>query len=168
MNVENKMAFEPKGLGGWLILPALGLIITPFRMVSQITRDLLPLLNAETWGALTTQGTNAYHPLWAPLISFEVITNIAMFGSTIWLLILFFKKSKRVPNLFVAWFLLLATVQVIDHLLANQIPLVASQNDPKSMKELSRSVIAAAIWVPYFLKSKRVKNTFIEESPSST
>jgi hypothetical protein len=158
MNEGKLTASQPKGIGGWLILPALGLIITPIRMVFQFTHDLLPVLNPETWAALTTPGTNAYHPLWAPLISFEVIANIAMFGFTIWLLILFFKKSKRVPKLFVAWLLLLAAVQILDQLLGNQIPLVASQHDPESLKDLARSIVGVAIWVPYFLKSKRVKN----------
>jgi hypothetical protein len=166
MNEENINVSQLKGIGGWLILPMLGLIITPIRMVFQFTRDLLPALNSETWGALTTPGANAYHSLWAPLILFEVITNIAIFGFTIWLLILFLKKSKRVPKLFVAWLLLLAAVQIIDQLLANQIPLVASQHDPESLKDLTRSIVGAAIWVPYFLASKRVKNTFTEESPN--
>lgn len=115
---QNKL----KGLGGWLILPALGLIITPFRMGFQFYRDMLPALAPETWNTLTNPNSAAYHPLWGPLIGFEVIANLVLFFYTLWLLWLFFHKSKHVPRLFVIWLALLAAVQIVDLLLANQIP----------------------------------------------
>jgi Protein of unknown function (DUF2569) len=154
---------EPKGIGGWLLLPALGLIITPFRVGFQFYRDLLPALAPETWNALTISSSAAYHPLWGPLIIFEVIGNLTLFIYAILLLWFFFNKSQRVPKLYIIWLVLVAAIQIIDFLLANQIPAVASQpSDPESVKEVARSIVAAAIWIPYFLKSKRVKNTFIK------
>src|SRR5260221_8715876 len=62
---------EPKGIRGWLILPALGLIFTPIRMGVQFSKDLMPALTPATWNALTRPESPAYHPLWGPLISFE-------------------------------------------------------------------------------------------------
>ena len=154
---------EPRGIGGWLILPALGLVITPFRMGFQFYRDLLPALAPETWNALTDSSSAAYHPLWGPVIVFEVVANLALFVYTLWLLWLFFNKSKRAPRLFIIWLVSLAATQIIDLLLTNQIPAVASQpTDPESIKDVTRSIIGAAIWIPYFMKSKRVHNTFIE------
>jgi hypothetical protein len=159
---------EPRGIGGWLILPALGLIITPFRMGFQFYHDLLPVLASETWNALTDSGSAAYHPLWGPVLIFEVVANLALFAYTLWLLWLFFNKSKRVPRLFIIWLALLAVTQIIDLLLTNQIPAVASQpTDPESIKDVARSIIGAAIWIPYFMKSRRVDNTFIEPVSNS-
>lgn len=34
--------------------------------------------------------------------------------------------------------------------------------DPATLKEFARTLIAAVIWVPYMLISKRVKLTFVE------
>ena len=153
---------EPKGIRGWLILPALGLIFTPIQMGVQFSKDLMPALTAATWNALTKPESPAYHPLWGPLISFEVVTNVVLFVFTLWLMWLFFTKSKRVPTLFIAWLLSLAAVQTIDYVLVAQIPAAAAQpSDSEGMKDLARSIIAAAIWIPYFIRSKRVKNTFI-------
>lgn len=154
---------EPRGLGGWLVLPALGLIVTPFRIGFQFYRDMLPALELETWNALTNSSSAAYHALWGPLIIFEVIASLAFFAFTLLLLWLFFHKSNRVPKLFIIWLVLNAVIQIIDLVFASQIPVVASQpTDPESVKDITRSIFGAAIWIPYFLKSKRVKNTFIE------
>jgi hypothetical protein len=159
---------EPRGIGGWLVLPALGLIITPFRMGFQFYRDMLPALAPETWSALTDSSSAAYHSLWAPVLIFEVVVNIALFFYTLWVLWLFFKKSKRVPRLFIIWLASLAATQTIDLLLTNQIPAVASQpTDPESIKDVARSIIGAAIWIPYFMNSKRVYNTFVEPVSNS-
>jgi hypothetical protein len=97
-----------------------------------------------------------------------------LFCFTLWLLVLFFKKSKKFPKLAIIWLLAIGVVQIIDFLLIQQIPSVASQ--PAGMdaiKYMGRSIVGIIIWVPYFLRSQRVKNTFVEfsskqDSPSSS
>jgi len=154
---------EPNGIGGWLIVPALGLIITPFRIGLQFYLDLLPPLTPERWSAVTHPDSADYHPLWGPLIAFEVIAAAAFFIFTLWLLWLFFTKSKRVPRLVIIWLALLPAIQVAGYLLAAQIPAITAQPfGPEEAKEIVLSIINAVIWIPYFIRSRRVKNTFIE------
>jgi hypothetical protein len=62
-------------------------------MLLQFKQDLMPVLNAETWNSLTTPGSEIYDPLWGPLITFEVISNLGIFICTLYLLVLFFRKS---------------------------------------------------------------------------
>jgi len=156
---------EPKGIGGWLVLPTLGLLISPLRFGFQFYSSMLPVLVPSAWNALTNSSSPAYHPLWGPLIVFEVVSSLALFIFTLRLLWLFFKKSNRVPELFVMWFVLSVALQVVDILFAAQIPAVAvQQTDFESVKDLISSLFAAAIWIPYFKRSKRVKNTFIEST----
>ena len=76
------------------------------------------------------------------------------------LLVLFFKKNYRFPKLIVWFFALNVAFGVIDFFLGGLIPAVAAEPDTFSMKELIRGVVGAAIWIPYFLKSVRVRNTF--------
>jgi hypothetical protein len=154
---------EPKGIGGWLIPPALALIFTPFLSGYQFYQDMLPVFKSEVWNALTTSGSAAYHPLWRSVIIIEVISNLILIIFTFWLLWLFFNKSNRTPKLFIVWLIMFPAIQIIDLLLTNQIPVVAADPiDPETIKNLVRSIVAAAIWIPYFLISKRVKNTFVE------
>jgi hypothetical protein len=148
-------------IGGWLILVAIGLIFTPLRLLVVLFKDLLPALSGETWSRLTTPGTAAYHPLWAPLLFFEVIGNCLFIVAPIIVAIFFFQKRRFVPRLIIILLLANLVFVAIDYFAADLIPFVAAQEDIGSLIELIRVFIVCAIWVPYFLVSKRVKGTFV-------
>lgn len=149
----------PKGLGGWLILPMIGLVLSPLRMGYQFITDLLPVFDPAVWNKLTDAALPGYRPMLVPLIVFESVANVAMFAFTLAVMWFFFNKSRRTPRLFIIWLVLLALTQVIDSALASRVGLPV---DNASLRDIIRSVAAAAIWIPYFLVSKRVKNTFVE------
>ncbi len=126
-------------------------------------RGLLPALSPETWNALTNSSSAAYHPLFGPLIVFEGGSNLAFLVYAFWLFWLFFKKSQRFPKHCIILLFLLAATQIIDLLLSSQIPAIASQTtNPENLGLAIRSIVNDAIWIAYFVKSKRVKNTFIK------
>ena len=154
-------AAEPPKIGGWLLLVALGLIVAPIRGVYAMLTNYVPMFRDGNWARLTTEGEAAYHVLWAPLIIGEIVGNffhIALGGVT---LALFFKKSRSTPKWAIAWYAFGLIFVVIDHVVADFIPAIASSNDPGSTKEAVRAFIAAAVWIPYFMVSKRVKATFV-------
>jgi hypothetical protein len=151
-------ALGPRGIGGWLVLPMLSLIITPFRVTFTTVRDFSGMLKPGVWDALTRPGGASYHPMWAPVILSELLMNIALVVGTVWLAVLFFKKSRRVPTLMIVWIAGNIGIQVVDRLLTRFIPALAEQ---AHLPELIRGLIAAAIWIPYFMKSVRVRNTFV-------
>lgn len=153
---------EPRGLGGWLILPAIGLFVLPIRLAVSLSNDFLPIFQKGYWEVLTTPGSEAYHHLWAPLIIFEIAGNTFFIIFDIVLIFLFFAKSYRLPALFIAFLALNLLFVVSDFFFADLIPAVAAESDAESIKELARSIIGAIIWIPYFLASKRVKNTFVK------
>ncbi|HEX9949551.1 MAG TPA: DUF2569 domain-containing protein [Thermodesulfobacteriota bacterium] len=148
-------------IGGWLILVAIGLIFTPIRLLVVLFKDLLPALSADTWSRLTTPGTEAYHPLWAPLLLFEIIGNCLFILFPIIIAIFFFQKRRFVPRLVIMLLLSNLVFVAIDYFAADLIPFVAAQEDIGSLIELIRVFIGCVIWVPYFLVSKRVKATFV-------
>jgi hypothetical protein len=153
----------PVGIAGWLLLPALGLIASPLMMAFGFYNDVLPALTPEVWNALTDAHSTAYNPMWGPLIVYEVLVNIALFIFTLWLLWIFFSKSTRAPKLIVIWLAAIAGTQIVDYLLSSQIPAMAEKPpDAAGVSALVRSLVGAAIWIPYFRMSKRVKNTFNE------
>lgn len=151
---------EPRGLGGWLVLVMIGLIVSPIRIGILIGTLVLSVFQNGTWEALTTPGSEHYHPLWAPLLIFELAINGILILAGVTLLALFFTKSRRFPRMFILYVAVTLIFQIADYVLAEQIPAVAAEG-AESLVEIARTVITAIIWVPYMLVSKRVKNTFV-------
>jgi hypothetical protein len=152
----------PKGIGGWLWLVVAGLLISPIRIAGDLLTIHWPLFRDGAWPVLTTPGAEAYHPLWAPLITFEIAGNtgsILLALTTLWFLL---RRSRRAPILAITWLIWTTAIVTIDFFAADLIPAVAAKPDPAGMRELVRSLISTAIWVPYFLVSQRVRATFVE------
>lgn len=149
-------------IGGWLILVGIGFIVGPLRILLFTFKDILPAFAPQTWSALTTPGTEAYHPLWAPVLIGELVGNLFFVCLGIILVVLFFQKRKIFPKIAIFYLLANLVFVVGDTIVAGMIPLVAQQDNSSSMKEIIRSVVGAAVWVPYFIRSKRVKGTFVK------
>jgi hypothetical protein len=151
----------PAGLSGWLVLVGLGLVVTPFRLAIFLGTTFPPMFKDGTWETLTTPGPAPYHPLWGPLLIGEIVVNLIFVLTSIYLVYLFFRKSWRFPRLYIA-FLAANLVFLLADALAVKVVLPGQPfMDPDTAREFFRSIFAMAVWVPYLIVSKRVKNTFI-------
>jgi hypothetical protein len=154
---------EPAGIGGWLILPAIGLVISPIWQGIGLVRDIIPSLNPTLLRSLSDPSSDHYSALWVPGILFEAMSNMLIFALTLWLAYLFFfRKSALVPRLFVIWLASHLIIQIIDWLLTKSLPLPAEPVGNGVVSSLARSIISAAIWIPYFIWSIRDRNTFVD------
>jgi hypothetical protein len=157
---EPRVGEGPRGIGGWLLLPLLGLIVTPIRVGYSLVADYIPFFR-ESWPVLTDPNDLSYHPLWAPLIIYEVLGDAVLALTALLGLVLMFRRDRRLPKLMVALYSFNAIYIAVDTAVAAQIPALAGSDDFSASQDLIRAVVAAGIWIPYFLMSKRVKNTFV-------
>lgn len=150
----------PSGIGGWLYLVALGLCLTPVRLVVEIVRGLRPL-DPATWHAVTTPGSRAYHPLFGPLIVGELVANAILLLWALVLLYLFFAKRRIFSGVMVTFLIVRVLIQGADLLVARAIPAAAAAIGPSVYGALAGSALVVLVWVPYLLRSRRVANTFV-------
>jgi hypothetical protein len=156
----------PVGLGGWLILPMLGLFITPIFTVYTIINDLLPVFEDEAWASFTTRGGEFYHPDWQGTFIVELFGNVAIASFAVILIVMFFSKSRSFPSFFITFLIVHIIFLMIDFLLAVPVledvfPDFAMSAKKELGRDFGRSIIGGFIWIPYMLKSKRVRNTFV-------
>lgn len=119
-----------KGLGGWLILPIIGLLIS----IPILLYDLL--------------FTNAFYEFnfYIGLLSF--LNIILLIWATIGLFSIFNKK-KYTPQIMISFYIANIIIQlVLSFLIENFIVII-------------QPIIIGVIWILYFIRSERVKNTFI-------
>jgi hypothetical protein len=151
---------EPKGLRGFLLLPGLVLFATALQGLLSVFFDYLPIFRGGYWKLLTTPGSAAYHHLWAPVIISEVAINAFFVLFCLFLMFLYFRKHRWFPRLFMIMLLLNLLCVIAEYNLVNMLP-AASEGAAGSTAGIWRAAILAAIALPYFIKSRRVKNTFV-------
>jgi branched-subunit amino acid transport protein len=151
-----------EGLGGWLVLVGLGIIISPLKVIGMVFPVYSEMFSNGSLAALTTPGAEAYNPLWAPILFGEMAINGGLVLAWIFVAFLFFSKKKGFPKWYIGMLLFTLAFILIDALAIKSVLPNEPVFDAQTTKELGRSLIVTLIWVPYMLVSKRVKATFVK------
>ena len=145
------------GIGGWLILPMISILVS---LVSIPLSTLLNFKNAfEYWDILTEPTSSAYIPALKELIYFELLANLIFYIILISLCYLFFTKKYLTIRVFIIFQVFSFFLVTIDIYLADV--LLNLRVESSDVVSIVREFLVSLIWILYFLKSERVKNTFI-------
>jgi hypothetical protein len=147
------------GIGGWLILLAIGHVLAPFRFLKTGFDVVSTTMNTISWRALTDPMEPTYNTCWAPTLLFELFFNIGALFFAVLLVALFFWKRAAWPRAFALFLVVNLVGAVIDIILVNRIP-AARESLVTSIRDIAPIVLTGAIWIPYVFLSKRVKATF--------
>ncbi|HEY2345669.1 MAG TPA: DUF3857 domain-containing protein [Xanthomonadaceae bacterium] len=148
----------PRGLGGWMILVVIGLLLTLF-VQGRMVLSALDAMAPDAWAKLTTFGSSVYKPAWAPSLLGELIGNIALFVWTVLLLVLMFRRRRSFPRLAAGFYVAAIAYMACDVWSASRfLDLPFNHEDQVT---LSKAIVHAVIWAPYLLVSRRVKATFV-------
>tara|TARA_R110002051_G_scaffold143507_5_gene216460 strand:- start:2918 stop:5443 length:2526 start_codon:yes stop_codon:yes gene_type:complete len=143
-----------QAIGGWLVLPIIGLSITPFVILYQIY--LNEYFDANIWNGFRLGGyenagmLNVY-------LGFELFYNFAFLTFTILTLFMLFNKRTGTPTMMIIFYTSNLLVIILESFFMNQVGIP----DPTATSDIIKVAIASAIWIPYFLNSNRVKSTFV-------
>ncbi len=132
-------------VGGWLVLPAIATYVTPFFM-AYATFDNLRYFSSSL-------PTTSQQILVGVALSFAALT-IGWFYACILL--------SRLDHFFPNTFVCLSIALIVVNFASIAIISAYTGNTPTvdDNRDLIRSIVQSAIWVPYMLVSKRVRATF--------
>jgi hypothetical protein len=139
---------DPKlvGIGGWLILPAIGLVLGG---VLSVVGLAISVANYE-W--LVDQGYDAYFGV-------SICIDFGMFIFLLVAAVLFFGKKRSAPGAMIG----LMVANIVSSIIVTTVAFGTHEEQLVllSAKSLASGIVSAAIWIPYFCVSKRVKATFV-------
>jgi len=160
INTEDNIS-RLNGIGGWLILVIIGLSATIIKGIYSLLNFYYPLYSKGTLQALSAPSNKYYSPLWGPVITFEAVSGCIFILLAMSALLLIFLKKKFLPKFMITLYLLNFIFSIIIYILTLQLPTIDGSTLVNS-KGLINGVVTCSIWIPYFLRSERVKNTFIK------
>jgi hypothetical protein len=139
---------DPKlvGIGGWLILPAIGFVLGPILGVGVLIFAFTLYSDVQRAG-------------YGGLYTLELVVQLGLLVFLVYAATRFFGKKRNAPSVIIT--LLLVSLGASILLLVAELGAGAEEFAAESGKQLVREVIGAAIWIPYFRVSKRVKATFV-------
>ncbi|WP_339219555.1 DUF2569 domain-containing protein [Paenibacillus sp. FSL W7-1279] len=150
-----------EGLGGWLVLVQISMYFSLITITYLLFNHIFPVFEPEIWSMITDKGSAAYNQSLVQLILFETVVNVLFIIALVFALFLLYRKKKAFPKLMIGYILFSLLTSIVDYVAVSQIEILAQGNDGTFMREVTRSILYACIWIPYFIRSKRVRNTFV-------
>lgn len=140
-------ASDPKliGIKGWLLFPAV-------EIAWRAVKGFLALF-FEFW----------LYPEMAALgfavpMACLILMTAGLQAYTLYAAHQFFKRRRNAPTVMITFYILCIAFVVVG--LGGQAALGIEIDARESTRELGKAIIPAMIWIPYFVRSKRVKATF--------
>ncbi|SFC64175.1 Transglutaminase-like enzyme, putative cysteine protease [Parapedobacter composti] len=158
IDMEEHFIYER--IGGWLILPFIGFCLTPIAILIFIWNDRY--YHPGVWNVF--QGT-PYNAVFKSILAFEFTGNLVILSLAVLCVVFCLRRKVVLPALAVGFYLFSFGIAFIDFVLMQTVALPSQfmlSDQSQGMRELIRAFVVAAIWIPYFLFSSRVKTTFVK------
>lgn len=161
-----------KGIGGWLILPIIHLVANMGMIAYEVVVGFMQGGEIQEGGPSETSFSTVVAGFSAMSDGEKVAVGFFFYSVFVFLyaafcLIQLLRQKRSVPKLMIGFYLLLAIMVVGSYWVVNAYADtyadlgITEEDKTDAVMGLIRVGIACAVWIPYFLVSKRVKNTFV-------
>lgn len=144
----------PLPIGGWLILVAIGVSLTPLRIVYDLLNEENNFYNSSVWTSLWQSNQLGIFAF----LTVELMYNITFLFFSVLVIVLFFQRRSSLPILISFFYGLSFGITLVDMLVASYVVDVSFKDN---LTDILQPLLVAVIWIPYFNYSERVEETFI-------
>lgn len=144
----------PHGLGGWLALVMIGVLLQPLVITGEGASFFLLL---GDMAAVLESGEHAFE--WRLYYGLAVFCSAFLLPLAVLLVVLFFRKRSSFPWLFIATKTALLATSVLILSVESVVPDI-EEGDDRAVA-LARSIVFLLVWGSYMIRSRRVRGTFV-------
>ncbi|MCJ0743261.1 DUF3857 domain-containing protein [Pedobacter montanisoli] len=158
-----------RSINGWLILAAIIVVISPFTLMFSFFK--MGHFENSTWSNFS-RFDDITQFLFKLMLSGEILFNSLLIVYSVFLIFLFFNRRDILPKHFIIFRIAVIIAPILDvffiYLIYEQAKLEFKLIDfTGDISAIIRSTIFSCIWIIYFIKSSRVKETFVFTYPKS-
>lgn len=154
-------AINKKPIRGTLYFALIASIFSPIVEFNKLRSIILPFSFDKTWLQISDYTLKTYNYQWENLILFDFYSSLFLFIFSVALLFLFISRTRHYIKIVITFFIMKALIITLVFYFRTVIrgPL------PPNLEEIQAAgamiLIFAGVWIPYFLLSERVNETFI-------
>lgn len=153
-----------EGLSGWLAIVGLGLFVRLFYSLKLVYTD------ASYFTDGTVDSVSSLVQGYRGALGFELLMGVVLSLAVVYLMFLYFKKKKNFPRYFIYYLIADVVFGILGYFIMSSLAVYSDEarkviTDILSEQEstIFSAIVFAAIWILYMKKSKRVKNTFVND-----
>ena len=151
-------SFSDKDIGGWMILPLIGLFLSPLLIISEnYTSFVEEGIGLNALGVLWTSDSIENSKLIVLSVLMEWVMSTLLIVYAIMTIYLFFRRRTSLPMVIIGFFILSIASSVYNLVIAYTL---GEGISPEDNADVIRQVVVSALWSAYFTKSERVEKTF--------
>lgn len=148
-----------KKINGWIILIGIGLCLSPFKILYDLTMTKGILLNGN-WVLFFDSSYSGHNISLGFIIFIELLVNVLTFVLSIVFIFLFFKRRSSFPKVYSFTLIFLFLFLIFDTILVNYF--TKANNSFIENKEIIISFIRTGLVASYLLLSDNVKEVFVK------
>jgi hypothetical protein len=151
----------PRLIGGWLLIALM--CLAAWTLVTAVTvRDPLKLmLEWELLDVFIRHETHRWYRLVIALAGFDALIGVFVVAGAGWLALLVWRRAARFPAQVQTWLFAIVVMRTGAYLFGGIMSRAIGIEIAIPVDGFAQAVLAAALGIPYFRWSRRVRETFI-------